>query len=70
MRVLQLLKTSDGVSWALRQMRELVALGVDVHVLMPTDGSLVPLYREAGVVVHEGQPSLSIRSPHRWRSLL
>jgi len=69
MRVLQLLKTSHGATWALRQMGELVQLGADVHVLMPTDGPLVEHYQAAGIVVHEGQPSLPLKSPHRWRNL-
>lgn len=52
MRVLQLVKTSVGATWALRQMRELVKLGVAVHVLLPP-GPLAPHYRAAGVVAHE-----------------
>jgi lipopolysaccharide/colanic/teichoic acid biosynthesis glycosyltransferase len=49
--VLQLLKTSVGATWALRQMRELVRLGVKVHAALPP-GPLVPHYEAAGVVVH------------------
>ncbi|WP_455668054.1 glycosyltransferase family 4 protein [Phocaeicola sp.] len=51
MKVLQLLKTSTGAIWALRQMRELVNLGVEVYVAMPLGGTLVPLYKEAGVKI-------------------
>ncbi len=69
MIVLQLLKTSAGATWALRQMRELVKLGADVHVLMPTDGPLVERYKAAGIVVHDGQASLPMRTPYLWRSL-
>lgn len=69
MRVLQLVKTSVGATWALRQMRELVRLGVDVHAAMPIDGPLVERYREVGVTVHSGQFSLPMRHPHRWRAL-
>ena len=42
MKVLHLVKTSRGASWALRQMRELKRLGVDVHVALPPGGPLVP----------------------------
>lgn len=69
MKVLQLVKTSVGATWALRQMRELVRLGVDVHAVMPGDGPLIESYRDAGVVVHPGQTSLPMRQPRRWRGL-
>ncbi len=51
MRVLHAVKTAEGATWALRQMRELVSKGADVHVLMP-DGPLTRAYRDAGVEVH------------------
>lgn len=69
MRALHLVKTSVGATWALRQMRELVKLGVDVHAMMPTDGPLVAAYRDAGVAVHPGQTSLPMRHPQQWREL-
>ena len=65
MRALHLVKTSTGAEWALRQMRELVELGVDVHVAVPEGGPTVPAYKEAGVVVHPHQfdfPLTSIRT--------
>lgn len=52
MRVLHLIKTSTGATWAVRQMRELVKLGVEVHVALPADGPRVPEYQAAGVHVH------------------
>jgi lipopolysaccharide/colanic/teichoic acid biosynthesis glycosyltransferase/glycosyltransferase involved in cell wall biosynthesis len=69
MRVLHLVKTSVGARWALRQMRELVANGVDVHVALPPGGPLVQGYREAGVAVHTLQTSLPVRAPWRWPGL-
>lgn len=69
MRVLQVIKTSVGATWALRQMRELANLGVDVHATMPADGPLVSRYRDAGVTVHPGQYSLPMRQPQLWRVL-
>ena len=48
MKVLQLVKTSVGATWALKQMRELVKLGVEVHVALPTDGLLIEKYKEFG----------------------
>lgn len=61
-RVLQLLKTSVGATWALRQMHELVKLAVDVHVAMPP-GPLVAAYMAAGVHVHALQTDFPLRRP-------
>lgn len=59
MKVLQLVKTSVGATWALKQMRELVKLGVEVHVALPTDGLLIEKYKEFGITVHAISYSLS-----------
>lgn len=53
MKILHLIKTSTGATWAFRLMRDLVLLGENVHVAMPLDGMLVQQYKEAGVKVHE-----------------
>lgn len=58
MKVLHLLKTSEGGTWAFRQMRELVKMGVEVHVAMPLDGKLVGAYIDAGIVAHAWECSL------------
>lgn len=60
------MKTSEGGAWALRQSRELVKLGIEVHAMMPAAGPLVSRYQDAGVTVHAGQPSLDTRRPKRW----
>jgi glycosyltransferase involved in cell wall biosynthesis len=65
MRILHLLKTSRGGGWAVRQMRELVAQGLDVHAAMPPGGPKVNDCRAAGVVVHEIPTDFSLRAP--WR---
>lgn len=62
LRVLHFLKTSVGASWGLRQMRELVKLGVDVHVALP-DGPLVASYKAAGITVHLIDASINLRNP-------
>lgn len=64
MRVLHLLKTAKGASWGLRQMRELVLLGVEVHVALPA-GPMVKHYQAAGVVTHEVDTAIDIRRPLR-----
>lgn len=53
MRVLHLVKTSTGATWAFREMRDLVLLGDEVHVAMPLDGILLQQYKDAGIIIHE-----------------
>ncbi len=71
-RVLHLMKTSIGGGWALRQMRELVKAGIEVHVAIPTDGPLIEKYREYGVVVHAISYSLKnlLASIRRLREIV
>ena len=47
MRVLHLVKTNVGAVWALRQMRVLRELGVEVHVAVPPGGVLTDEYERA-----------------------
>ncbi len=70
MRVLHLVKTSVGAAWAFRQMRELVKLGVEVHVAVPPGGPLVRQYQEAGVIVHSVTLDFPVQSPQRWQSII
>lgn len=64
MKILHLVKTSIGATWALRQMRELVQLGVAVHVAIPP-GPLVSKYQAAGVHVHLAQVDFPTRQPQK-----
>jgi glycosyltransferase involved in cell wall biosynthesis len=66
LRVLHLVKTSVGAIWALKQVRELVKMGVEVHVALPP-GRRVPDYQAAGVIVHPFHFSFSFTQP--WRNL-
>jgi len=66
MRVLHLLKTAHGAAWALRQIRELVALGVDIHVALPEGGPMVGKYTAAGATEHLLQSDLPLRNPHKF----
>ncbi len=58
MKSLHLVKTAVGGVWAFRLMRDLVALGEEVHVAMPMNGPMVQMYQEHGIVVHELNYSL------------
>jgi glycosyltransferase involved in cell wall biosynthesis len=66
LKVLHLLKTAVGASWALRQTTELVKLGVEVHLALP-DGPMVARYQAAGVVVHIFDPSIVLKRP--WNNI-
>ncbi|GAB3023393.1 glycosyltransferase family 4 protein [Bowmanella dokdonensis] len=59
MRVLHLVKTAVGAKWALSQMRELIALGVEVHVALP-QGPMLEQYIQADIKVHHMQPGVSL----------
>ncbi len=67
MRVLQVVKTSDGADWAAAQAAELVKLGVTVHVALPrAEGRTVQAWTQAGAVIHVTPTDLSVRRP--WLS--
>ncbi|MBK9035810.1 MAG: glycosyltransferase family 4 protein [Myxococcales bacterium] len=64
MRVLQLIKIGTGATWAERQIAQLVAHGVELHVAVP-DGPMVARYRAAGATVHIADVGASVRHPGR-----
>lgn len=70
MRVLHVVKTSTGAVWAWRQVRELLALGVDVHVALPPGGEMVARYQELGAPVHLLPLDLSLPRAHRLPMVL
>jgi glycosyltransferase involved in cell wall biosynthesis len=70
MRVLQVVKTADGAHWAVQQAVELKALGVDVHVALPTlEGRLVSEWRRSGARLHVADIDLPIGKPWRFGSV-
>ena len=72
MKVLHLVKTSEGATWAFREMRDMVQLGDEVHVAMPLDGMLVQQYKDAGIIIHELNYSIktALGSIKRLRELV
>lgn len=62
MRVLHLVKTTQGATWALLQMRELIAQNIDVHVALPSYSGKASLYEKAGVTVHIIDVDISLKS--------
>lgn len=75
MRVLHLVKTSDGARWAAEQARELHSLGVDVAVVLPSSsGKMIQAWRGSGAKLYFANIELPIKSPwefgERKRKLL
>lgn len=71
MRVLHAVKTVDGARWALDQVRELVALGFEVHVVLPVlSGRFMPSWRETGAVLHAMPVDVPIQSMWRLPDML
>lgn len=52
MKVVHLIKTGVGATWALRQIRILIGEGVEVHVILGEDGPMYDRYIAAGAHVH------------------
>ncbi len=66
MRVLHVVKTSDGAGWAASQADVLVRAGVELHVALPSDqGRTVSAWRRAGAHVHIADLSLPLGRPHQ-----
>jgi len=66
MRVLHLLKTARGASWALRQVAELRRAGIDIVVALPSaTAGLAPRYAELGATVVP--VDLDFTTKHPWR---
>lgn len=62
MKILHLIKTSDGASWAVRQIRELISLGHEVSVLMP-EGVMNKEYEAAKAIVYLFPKPLTLKNP-------
>jgi glycosyltransferase involved in cell wall biosynthesis len=66
MKVLQVVKTSDGAQWAALQAAELIRRGIEIHVALPKmDGAVVSEWRDAGAKIHLAALDFRTKSP--WR---
>src|ERR1043165_872534 len=52
MKVLHLIKTADGATWAYRQIKVLVEQGVEVAVCLPA-GKMADKYKTDGIKVYD-----------------
>jgi glycosyltransferase involved in cell wall biosynthesis len=70
MRVLHIVKTSDGAHWAIQQAAELKSHGVDIHVAVPSlEGRLIPEWRRTGVTLHVADLDWPASRPWRLGSV-
>jgi hypothetical protein len=66
MKVLHIVKTAVGATWAYEQVRVLCSLGIDVVVALPSDTEgLAPKYRQAGATVVRAKLDFPAQKP--WR---
>ena len=66
MRVLHVIKTSDGASWAAWQAAELVRRGVELHVALPSaKGRMISEWEKTGAVIHIERLEFTADTP--WR---
>jgi glycosyltransferase involved in cell wall biosynthesis len=68
LRVLHLIKTAVGATWAVHQVRELVRLGIEVHVAVPS-GPTATRLTEVGATVHDLQCDIAAYRPWAWPRL-
>lgn len=67
MKVLQVVKTSQGANWAFDQAKRLVDSGIDVVTVMPDDsGRIAQKYKENGMRIIVADFSLPITKPWKF----
>lgn len=71
MKVLHIVKTSDGASWAAIQASELVRRGIEIHAVLPSsEGSVVPLWKTGGASLYFHNLSVPVTRPWELPGLL
>jgi len=71
MRVLHIVKTTDGARWAVCQAANLVRLGAEVHVVLPKDsGRMMEAWRGTGAEIHVAAFDVPVRAPWLLPSVL
>jgi glycosyltransferase involved in cell wall biosynthesis len=70
MRVLHVVKTSDGAWWAANQAAELVRRGVEVHVALPSaNGRALPYWVRAAAHIHAVDLDFPAKAPWKLPSV-
>src|SRR5690606_38550598 len=79
MRIVHLIKTTKGASWALKEVDQLIQLGCEIHVILPNANGLATKYSDLGAKVHIlnvdfssliKKPNLFLSNINLFRSLL
>jgi len=66
MKVLQIVKTNDGASWAFSQAKWLYENGIDIVTVLPSiEGGVAEKYKQSGMSIVEGDFTLPVVKP--WR---
>src|SRR3954468_170851 len=69
MKVLHVVKTSEGARWAALQARELIRRGIEVHVALPSrSGTMVQFWKNVGCIVHFENCCLPLSQPWKLAS--
>jgi glycosyltransferase involved in cell wall biosynthesis len=67
MKVLHVVKTSDGARWAAWQAQVAARAGVEIHVAVPSNvGDAIPIWEQAGAHIHVCDASLPTNGPWLW----
>lgn len=67
LKVLHVVKTSDGAKWAAYLIKSLVKLGIQVHVVLPSkSGTLIDYWSKTGAILHFADFRLPIGSPTKF----
>ena len=70
MRVLHVVKTTNGAAWAAWQAAELIRAGVEVHVALPDQtGLYVDDWRKAGAIIHVVSLNFPTSAPWKWTEI-
>lgn len=72
MKILHLIKTTDGARWALHQVQELQKKGFEIHVALPslTTGRFVEEWKNCAVKLHEINLDFPIKKMWKYRQTL
>lgn len=52
MKIIHLVKTTEGASWALKEIEQLIQLGCEIHVFLPNNKGLASKYSDLGAKIH------------------
>lgn len=52
MKIIHLVKTTEGAFWALKEVEQLIQLGCEIHVILPNNKGLASKYSDLGAKIH------------------